>query len=379
MIRIIALLHFISFFSLISAYTQATGNISGRDSKNALLPDKCYIKYIYEFPYESKPFFYSERFPDLETRSYLNTDLIVPLFSEILKDGARVSDPNWWGSIKELVNQSKPAAIDTNLILKYIHAGWDTAFSIDENNLITASPFYKSHDYSQISGLFFFESWYLNPRKGFLSKEVVAYFPIYEYWDESALEQGEQAKLKRLVCMIYQGEQNPNKTKRYMRSPGSGGYRLLYRDVRYELNLYNRPYNFYLHRDQNVTSDNEYNEWEYHTFDFYKDFNAERFLESIIDLTLKGRFIAEDPARPGKILTKDEILEMVSDKQDYKTRFDEMNSVIFDEDWYFKPESLFILKKVNSITILKHVYQFDDYTGDFLRILKIPLMTVSLK
>jgi hypothetical protein len=379
MIRIITLLLIVSFFSRISAYTQVMVNVSGKDTKNAILPDKCYIKYIYEFPHESKPVFYSERFPDLETRKYLNSDLIVPIFNRILKNGYQVSDPNWWGSIKELVNNHNLPAIDTNRILKYMHAGWDTTFSIDENNLITTTPIYTHPDYSDISGLFFFESWNLNPKKGFLNKEVVAYFPIYEYWDESELERGDQVKLKRLVCMIYQGEQNPQKTNKAMTVSGSNGYKLIYKDIKSELNLYNRPYTVYLHRDHNVTTDNEYNEWEYHTFDFYKDFNTERFLESIINLTIEGKFIARDPSMPGKILAKEEFLQKIYDKQDNKIIYNELNSVVFNEDWYLNPESLFILKKVNSITIVKHEYQFDEYTGDFLRVLKTPLITISLK
>jgi hypothetical protein len=379
MIRTITALLIFYFLSGISVYSQVIRNISLRDSKNDLLPDKCYIKYIYEFPYESKPVFYSDRFPDLETRNYLNTDLIVPLFNRILKDGHQVSDPNWWSSIKDLVNCRELKDIDTNRILKYMHAGWDTTFTIDEKNLITTMPIYRHPDYSKISGLFFFESWYLNPKKGFLNKKVVAYLPIYEYWDESALEHGEQVKLKRLVCMIYQGEQDPKKTNKVIAKSGFGEYRLMYSEVKSELNLYNRPYNFYLHRDKIVTNDNEYNEWEYHIFDFYKDFNSEKFLESIINLTLDGRFIAEDPAIPGKILAKKDILERICDNQNDKIIYDELNSVIFNENWYFNPESLFILKKVNSITIVKHEYQFDEYTGDFLRVLKTPLITISLK
>jgi hypothetical protein len=379
MIRTITIPLTFCFLSGISAYSQATANISERDSKNILLPDKCYIKYIYEFPYESEPVFYSDRFPDLEKRSYLNTDLIIPLFSRILKDGYQVSDPNWWGSIKELVSCNKLQNIDTIRILKYMHAGWDTTYKIDEKNQISTLPIYKYPDYSEISGLFFFESWYLNPKKGFLNKEVVAYLPIYEYWDESALEHGEQEKRKRLVCMIFQGEMTPKKINKTLASPGSTGYRLIYSEVKSELNLYNRPYSYYLHRDQNVTNDNEYNEWEYHTFDFYKDFNSERFLESIITLTLDGRFIAEDPAIPGKIISKKEVLERIYDNQNNKIIYDELNSVIFNEDWYFNPESLFIMKKVNCITILKHQYQFDEYTGDFLRLVKTPMLKVSLK
>jgi hypothetical protein len=376
MIRIITILLISCFLSVISAYSQP---ISGKGSKNILLPDKCYIKYIYEFPYESITVFYSDRFPDLEKRNYLNSGLILPIFSRILKDGYKVSDPNWWGSIKELVDYNKLKDIDTIRILKYMHAGWDTTFTIDEKNQISTMPIYKYPDYSEISGLFFFESWYLNPKKGFLNKKVVAYLPIYEYWDESALEHGEQVKRKRLVCMIYQGEQDQKKIKKTLDTSFSGGYRLIFSKVNSELDLYNRPYSFYLHRDQNVTNDNEYNEWEYHTFDFYKDFDSERFLESIITLTLDGRFNAEDPAIPGKILTKKEVLERIYDNQNDKIIYDELNSVIFNEDWYFNSESLFILKKVNSITILKHQYQFDEYTGDFLRVVKTPLLKIFLK
>jgi hypothetical protein len=181
--------------------------------------------------------------------------------------------------------------------------------------------------------------------------------------------------------MIYQGDKDPVKTNRSIKRIGKNGYICLYKDVISVLNLYNRPYTFYLHRGANErgASDSEYNEWEYHTFDFYRDFSAERFLEALIDLTLSGRFIARDPADPGKILTKNEIIELVSNEQKTGINYDDMNSVIFDEDWYFNKDSMYILKKINSITIRKHDYQFDEYTGDFLRVVKIPFITISSK
>jgi len=381
MIRIIACAVIIYSLSFIPAFNQVNRNISGKNSKNALLPDKCYIKYIYEFPYESKPEFHSERYPDLETRKYFNADLIVPLFRKILEEDFKVYDPNWWGSIRELISQGPLPVIDTSRILKYMHTGWDTTFSIDENSIISILPVYDYPDYSTISGLFFFESWYLDYRKGFLNKEVVAYLPIYEYWDESSLERGDQIKLKRLVCMIYNGEKNPKKIKRSSKNAPKEGYKCIYKGITSEISLFNRPYAFYLHRGQNEhgASDSEYNEWEYHTFDFYRDFNSERFLEALIDLTLNGRFVAEDPANPGKTLTKNEVLDLVSDKQKSKINFDDLNSVLFNEDWYLNEDSLCILKKVNSIKIQRHEYQFDEYTGDFLRVVKTPLITISLK
>ncbi len=381
MIKIITILSIFSSLSGMAAYSQGAGKNSDRDDGNALLPGKCYIKYLYEFPYESKPVFYSERYPDLETRNYFNTDLIEPLFKKILKEGYQVSDPNYWGSVEGLVSKDRLRNIDTSQILRYMHAGWDSTYSIDENGKIALLPVYNDPDFSDVSGLFFFESWYLNARKGFLTKEVIAYFPIYEYWDERSLENGEQVKLKRLICMIFQKKQYPKKIRKSMTGNGYKGYQYLYRGVKSELDLFNRPYSFYLHRDQAAggVSDAEFNEWEYHTFDFYRDFNAERFLEEIISLTLDGRFIAEDPSIPGKILTNREILAKVSDIQNNEIRYDNLNSVAFNEDWYINPDSMYILKKVNSITIFRHEYQFDEYTGDLLRVLKTPLITVSLK
>jgi hypothetical protein len=361
----------LSSLSCLFSFSQDRSKISSQVSGNALLPDKCYIKYIYDFRYESKPVFYSDKFPDLETRNYLNSDLIKPLFDKIFREGYEVSDPNYWGSVENLAKSGTKTFIDTNQILKYMHAGWDTTYSIDIDGNITPVPVYTPPDYSDISGLFFFESWYLNPDKGFLSKEVIAYFPIYEYWDERARENGEQAKLKRLIFMVFQGNHDPKKMKKIM---------YLYRGVQSELSLYNRPYSFYLHRDQvgNAAGEGDYNEWEYHTFDFYKDFYPEEFLEIIINLALDGRFKAEDPANSGKILTPREILAKVSDEQS-NIRYDNLNSVEFNEDWYFNPGSLHICKKINSITVIKHEYQYDEYTGDFLRTLKTPLFVISLK
>jgi hypothetical protein len=370
MIKNILSVFILSSFSNLVTYCQ-----------NAILPDNCYIKYIFEFPYESQPIFYSERFPELEIRNYLNAGLIDPLFEKIFREGIQVSDPNYWGSVENIINKGKPSPIDTNQILRYMHAGWDTTFSIDENNHITAIPVYTSPDYSDISGLFFFESWYLNPDKKFLNKEVIAYFPIYEYWDENALEKGEQVKLNRLIFMVFQGKKDQKKIKKSKSGTPYAGYIQLYRGIEYELNLYNRPYSFYLHRDQpeNGASSEEYNKWEYHTFDFFKDFYAEEFLKTIINLTLDGRFKAEDPVIQGKIFTGREILEKLSSNQENNfDEYDNLNSVVFNEDWYFNPGSLFIMKRVNSITIIKHEYQYDEYTGDFLRVIKTPLFKVSM-
>lgn len=378
--RIVFLVYYLVLISTIVIFSPGTVNAQKVDEKNGLLPGNCYIKYIYEFPYETHRIFYSERFPDLEMRKYLNSDIINPVFHKIIRENFQVFDPNYRGSVEDLILSGTPDPIDTNLIMQYMHAGWDTVFSIDASNQITAIPVYSLPDYSEISGLFFFETWFLNPVKGFLNKEVVAYFPIRDYWDEYALEKGQLVKLKRLLCMVYQGSKDPEKNKSRIR-PGYPGYICLYSGITSTLNLYNRPYYEYIHRDEFTygVSEEEYNEWEYHTFDFYKNFYTEEFLKTVIDLTLKGRFNAEDPDIPGKFLTSEEILEKISWDNELVPRYDNLNSVIFNEDWYFVPASLKIIKKVNNITIVKHDYQYDNYTGEFLKVVKTPLFKVSLK
>jgi hypothetical protein len=378
--KLIPVLFLLSVLFQFETFSQSSGKFSGMNENNGLLPGNSYIKYIYEFPYETHHIFYSERFPDLEIRKFLNSDLIQPVFNKIFREGFQVSDPNYRGSVEDLIRSGAPAPIDTNLIMLYMHAGWDTAFSINNSNQITAIPVYTPPDYSEISGLFFFEKWYLNPDKGFLNKEVIAYLPIRDYWDEYELEEDQLVKLKRLLFMVYQGSEDA-KTKKSRIKSGYSGYQHIYHGITSTLNLYNRPYYEYIHRDEltHGVSDEEYSEWEYHTFDFYKNFYAEEFLKIIIGLTLDGRFKAEDPDSPGKFLTREEILEKISWDDGHDFRYDNLNSVIFNEDWYFNPASLRIIKKVNSITIMKHEYQYDDYTGDFLKILKIPLFTVSLK
>lgn len=377
--KILCLLSQLVFITSALIYSQGSGKPAGRADRNGLLPDHCYIKYIYDFPYESHQVFYSERFPDLEIRKYLNADLIKPLFNKIIRGNYKVFDPNYRGTVEDLIQAGTPVQIDTNLIMLYMHAGWDTAFSIDNHNQVTAIPIYTQPDLSEISGLFFFEKWDLDTYKGSLNKEVIAYFPIRDYWDEYNLQKGLMERKKRLLFMVYQGTED-SKTGNIRKKSKTAGYQPLYQGITSTLNLYNRPYYEYIHRHEieHGVSDEEFSEWEYHTFDFYKHFYPEEFLKTLIDLALNGRLKVRDPDTSGKILTRQEIIEKISSTGG-KIGYDDLNSVIFNEDWYFNPVSLRIIKKVNSVILVRHEYLYDEYTGDLLKIRKTPLFSISLK
>ncbi len=379
------------YLSTSCVFSQIFRNPFHRRSSNALLTENCYIKYQYTFPYNTSTVYYSDKLPNLDLRQYENGEIMELLFNKIFKENYKVYDPNFWGSVEDLVQTGPPGLIDTNEILLYMHAGWDTAFSFNENKEISLMPFYTPPDYKEISGLFFFESWYLSPNKGYLEKNVIAYFPIREYWNEYSLNAGEASRQKRLIFMLYDGEEN-SKFKKLRSRKKPKGLTLIYSGIEHELELYNRPYYDYIYRDDTETdiSDEEYNEWGYHTFDFYRDFDVDRFLKAIIRLVLDGKIRAADPDDLKKNLNKEEIIQRIGeipyDKNDdngqqtaiqsVTIRYDNLNSVIFNEDWYIDQGSLKIFKKVNSITIVRHDIQYDDYTGEFLRLKKTPVITV---
>lgn len=387
-IHIILVLFYLSTTCVCS---QTVEKLSHKRGFNALVPENCYIKYIYNFPYKSSTVYYSEQYPGLEIRKYENLELTIPLFNMIFNENYKVYNPNFWGSVEDLVHTGPSGLIDTNGILLYMHAGWDTAFSIGDNNQIALKPFYTPPDYKDISGLFFFETWYVDPDKGSFEKNVIAYFPIREYWDEYSLESGQADRLRRLIFMVYSGLP---KSKR-IKSGSKNKYKrltLIYSGIEHEMDLYNRPYNEYIYRDdfKPEMSVEEYNEWEYHTFDFYKYFDAERFLKVITGLILNGKIHAVDPFNNEKVLKPEDIINRIGEETYYDIndtndtkmispatiRYDNLNSIVFNEDWYFDPGSLDIFKKVNSITIHKFDHQYDDYTGDYLRVTKTPVITV---
>ncbi len=55
---------------------------------------------------------------------------------------------------------------------------------------------------------------------------------------------------------------------------------------------------------------------------------------------------------------------------------DELNSMVFQEDWYVNQDNLQIYKDVKQLTINRHNRVYDNYTEEFIRETKDPLFTV---
>lgn len=389
--RVLQFILVLCYLSTTCVFSQTAERLFRKRKHNVLLPENSYIKYIYNFPYKTSTIYYSEQFPELEIRKYENAEFIIPLFDKIFNENFEVYNPNFWGSVEDLVHTGPSGLIDTNSILLYMHAGWDTAFSISDDNQVMHKPFYTPPDYRDISGLFFFETWFIDPDKGSFEKNVIAYFPVREYWNEYSMEAGQAERLRRLILMVYSGLPE-NKRKNTRLKNKYKGLTLVYSGIEHEVKLFNQPYNKYLYRDYSGAeiSDEEYNEWEYHTFDFYKYFDADRFLKVITGLILSGKMCAVDPFDNEKVLTPQDIIHRIGEEPYYDTnntndmtmmsqttiRYDNLNSVVFNEDWYFDPVTLTMYKKINSITIFRYDHQYDDYTGDYLRVFKSPVFTV---
>jgi len=110
-------------------------------SDNLLLSQGVYLKTEYSFD------------------SAGSNHFIVPrLFESVFNGGHRVYNPNFWSSIPEFLQKDAFETIDTTVILRYMHAGWDTSYMIDPSGDLAEVTGYRPMDLEQISGLFFFES-----------------------------------------------------------------------------------------------------------------------------------------------------------------------------------------------------------------------------
>jgi hypothetical protein len=165
---------------------------------------------------------------------------------------------------------------------------------------------------------------------------------------------------------------------------------MLCSDYKYEVKLYNRSYDQYIFREELQTGvgKQEYEEWQYHNFDFYKYFDQDKFLEQIITGILEGKLTVCHPGTDRKLMEREKFISLLHDipeEADYdppnaitpeQYPLDELNSLIFHEDWYVNQDNLQIYKDVIKLTINRHKRQHDKYTGEFIRESVNPLFTV---
>lgn len=312
---------------------------------------------------------------------YREEELIRLLFDAVFTGQIKVYNPNFWGTIPQFMSRTQFEEFDTLDILKYLSAGWDTSLLIDDQGFMEAYPVYRQVPYQEIRGIFFFESWWLDHKKSRMYKDVSAYLPIREYL-LTPFNGYENTETRRRLLFMVIPEWSGGSKKKIRYRPGN--FRLIARDLRYEVKLYNKPYEFYLYREEDYgrISETEFNEWQYHYFDFYRHFDADMFLEKLIDGILAGKLRVCPPEMPDRPMSRDEFLGILFHSpgnkfplpEDYPVS--ELNSIVFHEDWYIHPENFQIFKDIKAITVNRSETLEDQYTGEFIRESVSPIFTI---
>ena len=366
---------------------QPTFRKPGRKTHNQLTQDGPYLKTMFTFGTERFDTVWHQG-PEPELLPvYWNEDIVQGIMQPVLKGRIPVYKANYWGGIPQFLEKSSFDLMDTAQILYQLNAGWDTSYIIETDGSMQPVPVYRPFRPGEISGIFFFESWWLDAKSYRFYKDVIAYQPIREYQSMSRDNPEATETMKRLVFLVIP-EMPPVIPKKERYKPGD--FVLLRSDNHYTVKLYNRSYDQYLFREELQTGvdQGEYEEWQYHHFDFYRYFDPDKFLEEIIKGILDGKLTVCHPGPDKKLMEKAELIKLlynVPEESDYvppatispeQYPLDELNSIVFGEDWYLNPENLQIYKDVRQLTVNRHQKQYDKYTGEFIRESVEPIFTV---
>ena len=103
---------------------------------------------------------------------------------------------------------------------------------------------------------------------------------------------------------------------------------------------------------------------------------------------LEGKLTVCHPGADRNLMDRDELIRLLHDipeEADYASPktitpeqypLDELNSLVFHEDWYVNQDNLQIYKDVKQLTINRHKRLYDNYTREFIRESVNPLFTV---
>jgi hypothetical protein len=381
------------FFSLIcmllinSTSAQQAFRKPGKKTRNQLTQDGTYLKTMFSFETDR---FDTVQQPGQEpelVHTYKNDDIIQGIVQPVLEGKVNVFKANYWGGIPQFLDKTNFDLMDTAQILYQFNAGWDTSYIIETDGSMQSLPVYRQVKFGEVSGLFFFESWWLDAKDLRFYKDVIAYQPIREYQAFSQDNPESTEMLKRLVFMVVpELPIEPPKKKKYRLK----NFKSLRLNHTYEMNLYNRSYDKYIFREELQTGvrKQEFEEWQYHHFDFYKYFDRENFLIQIIKGILEGKLTVCHPGTERNVMDRAEFIKLLHDipeGAEYAPQktitpeqypLDELNSMVFQEDWYVNQDNLQIYKDVKQLTINRHNRVYDNYTEEFIRETKDPLFTV---
>ncbi len=359
----------------------------GRKTSNQLTQEGTYLKTLHTFTVARYDTLRQQGLEPELIPIYKNDEIVRSIMEPVLAGQKQVFKANFWGNIPQFLERSSFDLTDTSQILYQFNAGWDTSYMIETDGSMRPIPIYRPINYGEVSGLFFFESWWLDAKDYRFYKDVIAYQPIREYQSISRDNPNDTETMKRLVFLVIPDLPIVSPRKKKYRSKD---FKMLLENYDYEIKLYNRSYDQYLFREELQTGvgKQEYEEWQYHQFDFYRYFDRDKFLEQIIKGILENKLTACYPGTDRRPMEKKELitlLHVIPAEADYdppdiitpeQYPLGELNSLVFLEDWFVNPYNLQIYKDVKQITVNRHKRQYDNYTGEFIRESVEPLFTV---
>ncbi len=329
-IKTIIALFLIVFFAACNCDKNENTKLENTDisSQNALLSTNVVVKHLFPFQTENEDWL-----TGFDSKNFTNELIETSLKGELtLFDYINTS-------VGEYIPMSKEEVVS-------IFTRSDTIEIEDPETFeISVKVFKKELNRDEISQLFFTEEWFLDKDNFKMTKEVLGYGLVREFYRENDVE-----KEKLLKKVLF--ELNFNNDTVNVKSKDVKKKELLAENIKYEFNL-----------------DNE---------NWVKDLDHERFMNTIIEKITKGEIKVYDFYDNSKVLSVNNIkvnLNLISDTIElenfetseittelieYDITPDLFSSYIFIEDWYIDKSTYKIIKEIKGIAPVYHYYKGDE-------------------
>ena len=237
---------------------------------------------------------------------------------------------------------------------------------------------------------FFVEEWFFDEEEFEFRKNVIQYQPTWHkpyYYD--GLATGEDVPDDTLRILLFGVHNDP--PRRPASLAGDSDYTALVKDFSYELELYNQSFEEIIFNYETPLIDED--QWVYYNFMYYKDFDRDRLIDLIFEKVLSGQVPAYSPVDRTTLMDIPAIHDAMgadsifvpfrNEEGNYEEKFIEVympleniNSVIFIEDWYYNKESLALVKVVKGIIPVLHYLSADYPQFERGEIERIPLFAI---
>lgn len=252
--------------------------------------------------------------------------------------------------------------------------GTDSIYILDDAGLEAELKAVKKEiDYSEIRSIYFFEEWFFNAQEKRFTKKIRAIMPIRHFYREDDIEKTETL-LKKVAMFTFEPVKRRFKKRKLHK-------RMIHcHSVQYECLLTHTeqiPYEI---------------PFEVTDAPFFTSLSRYHLISGITDQVLANRWMAYSFPE-NKVLTVPEIedrmgliadtiwgVDMYGEEKQFvlmpQLNYNEYQSVIFTEEWYYDPETMRMRKEVTAISPVRHYYNEDDF--DYEKPYKKVVFTVYL-